>query len=152
MRRLIRFLWRPAPALWGTVAILVLYPLSVGPACWLIWNVHLPRWIGVLLALIYSPLIWAITKSKALTSLADAYAGLWHKPGGQPTTDVPGFDEPPFFAAVAGTLLSAWLILNVVPVGQSARRQALRDVPSDRCKWANRASRQVSCLAQCHRR
>jgi len=114
MRTFFRFLWRPAPALWLTVAMLILYPLSVGPASWLIWNVHSPRWVGVLLAVIYSPLIWSVSKSKALNEFVDAYAALWAKPGGQPATEVPQYDEPQFFTAAAGTLVSAWLILNLV--------------------------------------
>ena len=55
---------KPGVAFWATVivvVVLVAYPLSFGPACWLIWNVELSQPVLNFLDAFYDPLEWSQT-------------------------------------------------------------------------------------------
>jgi hypothetical protein len=68
-------------AFWATVVVVVLvaYPLSYGPACWLI--VHLPRAMGQVLLyvtdIVYLPISRICDHSEAVNESMNWYAGLW---------------------------------------------------------------------------
>lgn len=121
MRKLIRFLWRPAVAFWGTIGLLVLYPMSAGLFVWLYWNVRLPEWATFGMHFFYQPIGWVVNESEIFRALWFRYAGIWVDMNIQPATltqprDIP---PPPFFSELTGTLLGAWLIWNLVRwVGQ----------------------------------
>ncbi len=40
------------------VFALVLYPLSIGPVCWLFWRGHLPESTGAIIEVAYAPPLW----------------------------------------------------------------------------------------------
>jgi len=52
---------KPGVAFWATVAmvvVLVAYPLSYGPACWLVGHRLLPNWTMRPLEVFYRPIGW----------------------------------------------------------------------------------------------
>ncbi|HET6323109.1 MAG TPA: hypothetical protein VFG04_00300 [Planctomycetaceae bacterium] len=61
---------------WAALVILILYPLSVGPVCWLI-VVTGADWLGV----VYWPLDWAANACQPVEQLLTWYQRLWHLPG-----------------------------------------------------------------------
>jgi hypothetical protein len=70
---------KPAVALWSTVvviALLVMYPLSWGPAWWLIWNVRLPDWTVATILAFEKPAAIALSSTKPTTRFAAWYWGL----------------------------------------------------------------------------
>jgi hypothetical protein len=66
-----------------TVAVLVAYPLSVGPAAWVINSAWCPLWLGDMLAIVYLPLeMLADNGPTWLHDVAYAYVDWWtSRPG-----------------------------------------------------------------------
>jgi len=116
MRRLFNFMCRPVVSLWGTIGILVVYPLSAGPFVWLIWNVRLPDWAALGILFFFQPFGWVVKKSEICSELWFRYAQLWvNITNGQTATDVRlDIPLPPFFVEFTGSLVGAWLIWNFV--------------------------------------
>ena len=70
----------PSVAFWLTVAVvavLVLYVLGSGPACWLSNQSGFPQWGIIALGYIYQPLDWLTRHSEWCSSLQDWYLGFW---------------------------------------------------------------------------
>ena len=70
----------PSAALWITVAlvaVLVGYPLSLGPACWIA-----SRMGGGDLTFVYRPLLTAARRSRAVNAALHLYANLLSPSGG----------------------------------------------------------------------
>jgi hypothetical protein len=115
MRRLIKFLWRPAVAFWGTIGLLVLYLLSVGPAAWMSWNLPLPEWLASGIAYLYCPLNPLDENSATVAEAFAMYVDIWVDYDVPPSTIYAfRYDPPPFFIEVSGTVIGAWLIWNFV--------------------------------------
>lgn len=116
VRRLLKFLWRPAVCLWGTLGALALYFLMAGPLVWLVWNVQLPDWLAVVISVVLRPLEWIYEESDVLHELLDAYVKLWvdFTKGSPATQPMPMPDGPPYFVGISGTLIGAWLVWNIV--------------------------------------
>ena len=117
MGRLTNFLKRPDVALWGTVTGMLFYVLSIGPAAWLLWHIHLPRWASDAIFYVFSPLEWLHRKSEVGDTIVTLYIGLWFDPTAVPAT--PSYaismpQAPPHFVEAAGILIAAWLIWNFV--------------------------------------
>ena len=75
----------PSVAVWitvATLAVLVLYPLSIGPACWLTTRHIIPTPCKPI-ELFYFPLNWIVFKSETATRVYLWYIGLWVEPSGQ---------------------------------------------------------------------
>jgi hypothetical protein len=43
----------------GVLIVAIGYPLSIGPACWLMWRADAPDWIGDAFEFVYAPIGWA---------------------------------------------------------------------------------------------
>ena len=115
MAKLLRFLWRPAVALWGTVGALALYFLMAGPVVLLFWNVNLPDWFADAMLHVYSPLNTLSMESSTVQTIWKAYIQLWVNLNVQPATQTRLVPDPPlFFLQFADTLLGAWLVWNFV--------------------------------------
>jgi hypothetical protein len=67
----------PGPFLWIIVLVLIVYPLSVGPAAMLAWKQ--PATAPALSA-IYFPLEKLVRSCEPLTEFFDAYMSLWAPP------------------------------------------------------------------------
>ncbi len=83
---------KPAAGFWITVALfvaLVSYPLSIGPAQWLIWKLEVP-WIGKAGHFLYYPIASACSRSETLGRIVHWYIGLWWD-----WNDAPGVKLPP---------------------------------------------------------
>jgi len=94
---------------------MLLYALSIGPAVWLIFHVHLPDWTSVGVHYFFCPLSWALAKSEQLTNVVVVYMTFWVDITSHPATQNVQLPEaPPFFVEVSGTLIGAWLIWNFV--------------------------------------
>jgi hypothetical protein len=130
MHKLICFLGRPTTALWGIVALVILYPLSVGPAAWLIWHVKLPSWLGVVFGHVYSPLMWLDRRFPHAMEIVNNYISLWvdyknmRRP---PATAVPDYHEPTLAVSIAGTIVAALLLFNIVRFVQRRTASLGRD-------------------------
>jgi hypothetical protein len=71
---------KPAVVFWATVvvvALLVVYPLSAGPACRLAYHGWLPGWAEIVAVYLYTPLVWLVEHSQTAKSLMRLYVGLW---------------------------------------------------------------------------
>jgi hypothetical protein len=51
---------KPGVAFWGTVALVVVYPLSFGPACWLCEKQYVPTYVAWMF---FRPLTWLVVES-----------------------------------------------------------------------------------------
>ncbi len=63
---------------WMAMALIVLYPLSIGPVTWFVSHGHsglLQAWDTA-----YAPLFWVCNHSETLSSLLGWYMGLWVHP------------------------------------------------------------------------
>jgi hypothetical protein len=70
---------KPGVAFWATVvmvAALVGYPLSIGPAQWLIWNANFPG-LGEAAHVAYRPIAFAWGSSATAARVIDWYLRLW---------------------------------------------------------------------------
>jgi len=70
---------KPTSALWITLALvvmLVVYPLSFGPACWLMVN-HLPPVAVTILLVPYMPLMLVAETNEPMHELLQWYVDLW---------------------------------------------------------------------------
>jgi hypothetical protein len=117
-RQLLRFLWRPAVTFWASFGSVVFYPLSAGPACWLLWNFHLPAWSVAVMRFVYCPLISVLNKSDFAKDAWTAYADIWvdniSRTTGQSATQFgPDPVPPPYFVEVAGVLIPAFLVWSL---------------------------------------
>ena len=57
---------KPGVAFWATVVVVVVlvgYPLSWGPACWILWRIERPPWAVESYQRIYGPLLWVYGQS-----------------------------------------------------------------------------------------
>ena len=56
---------KPGAAFWATVVVVALaaYPLSWGPACWILWGMGMPLWGREWYLRIYRPLLWIYEQS-----------------------------------------------------------------------------------------
>jgi len=79
------------------VAVLVGYPLSIGPAQWLIWNTEIPG-LAETGHFVYAPIGWACHKSQRLRKATTWYVGLWVD-----YNKAPGVNLPP-----GGRFPSSW--------------------------------------------
>ena len=73
----------PGVAFWATVVVvvvLVAYPLSFGPACWLASRDLLPAWAVLPLMVCYHPLNWIRHLPPPAKEALDWYIGLWKNP------------------------------------------------------------------------
>jgi hypothetical protein len=116
-QHLLRFLWRPAVTLWGSIGMLALYVLSFEPVYWLMWKVPYPEWAVIGIGYLYSPIWWATSKSDSLGNAEWNCRRLWLDPNtvsATPFYDVPLRDEPLFFTEIASTIIFAWVIWNFV--------------------------------------
>ena len=83
---------KPGVAFWATaglVVVLVGYPLSLGPAQWLIWNTNVP-FLGETGHVFYSPIQWACHDSPRMKKATWWYVGLWVD-----YNKMPGLNLPP---------------------------------------------------------
>ncbi len=74
---------KPGVAFWATgvvVAVLVLYPLSLGPMCWASVNGYLSRSTIDACALIYGPVRWFMDEHEMLATPLRWYLSLWIGP------------------------------------------------------------------------
>jgi len=72
---------QPSGAFWTTVAlvaVLVAYPLSFGPACWVCSRTNSG---GAIVSAVYRPLSWGMVQSNGIFSALDWYSGLWAADG-----------------------------------------------------------------------
>jgi len=73
----------PSTAIWTTVvlvAVLVAYPLSVGPVDWLVLHGYLPEWAWRPFTTFYSPVAWFVAnepkpRADAMRSCIDIWTG-----------------------------------------------------------------------------
>jgi hypothetical protein len=106
---------KPDLALSLSIGVLVVYPLSLGPAIWVIWNFHVPETARDGFNYIYSPLVSVAGKSEPFGSVLEKYAELWVDESHESVTDYrPWPEPPPFLIEVTGTLIGAWLVWNFV--------------------------------------
>src|SRR5262245_14362028 len=64
------------------VAVLLGYPLSMGPAAWLVWQDWTPEWSDRAYRGLYFPILHlARVGPKPVYNVLDWYVGLWHKFG-----------------------------------------------------------------------
>jgi hypothetical protein len=72
---------KPGVAFWATVvlvAVLVLYPLSFGPACWLAYRDYMSDDVRHIATVAYSPIAWISENGpKPLQDAIASYASLW---------------------------------------------------------------------------
>jgi hypothetical protein len=75
--------WRRAWTWWiALLALLVLYPLSIGPAWWI--TVHRPEILPLkAYRTVYAPIIWVCGFSKPLIDLVKRYGDFWDPPPGR---------------------------------------------------------------------
>lgn len=138
MRKLLTFLWRPAVSFWGSVGALALYFLSSGPIAWLLWNVHLPLWLALLISYAYCPIGWVGATSGTSSEILVLYLGLWVDIPSIPTAGqaatmlvFPGTVRPPFILEISGALVSAWLVWNFCRMLNRRHRMAARVAPRE---------------------
>ena len=62
---------------WAPVAVFVVYPLSVGPACWLSVKYDGAESSAKVVETIYEPIDWICGKSESLHGALRWYARLW---------------------------------------------------------------------------
>jgi hypothetical protein len=125
--KLLKFLLRPSVSLLLSIGALVAYPLSVGPAVWVMWNFHVPEIARAGFSYIYSPLVSVAGKSETVGRGLEGYAGFWVDGSQEAATKFkPWWPEPPpFLIEVTGTLIGAWLVWNLVRwVNQRSTRSA----------------------------
>jgi hypothetical protein len=79
---------KPGVAFWATVGlvvVLLVYPLSVGPACWLLTHCPCPAWSAEAYRRMYLPLSWACDNGpSALSKPFGWYCSLWIDPPAPP--------------------------------------------------------------------
>ncbi len=71
---------KPGVAFWTTVVVVVLligYPLSFGPACWVTSRTNVG---AALLPEIYCPMTWAMSRHHRIHRVLDSYARLGSAP------------------------------------------------------------------------
>jgi hypothetical protein len=75
---------KPGVAFWATVVVgmLIGYPLSLGPACWLYHKAGGPDWFYYLIQIIWDPLYWVIAHTpdpvaQWLQASLRSYADWW---------------------------------------------------------------------------
>ena len=71
---------KPTAGIWITVAlvaVLVGYPLSFGPACWLLWNIGMSDRATERVALPYVPMLWAVDSYMVARTAVERYQSLW---------------------------------------------------------------------------
>ena len=72
---------KPGMAFWATAAMTIvlvaLYPLSLGPVCWLQSRGPLPSSAESVLSVIYKPLEWLAENSETVNDVVVWYAGFW---------------------------------------------------------------------------
>ena len=72
---------KPGVAFWATVVLVVVlvvaYPLSIGPACWLADRDMLPELADKPIEIFYSPLMWIVRDSETAGTIYVWYVGLW---------------------------------------------------------------------------
>lgn len=69
----------PTSGFWITLAlvtVLVGYPLSYGPAAWLVFRVLPPR-ATPMIGVFYIPLVWAADKTNAARHARESWLALW---------------------------------------------------------------------------
>jgi len=57
--------------------VLVVYPLSIGPAVWLQRHGYLEGWPQKAYGIIYGPVSWAVVQFEWCRRLADWYIAFW---------------------------------------------------------------------------
>ena len=63
-------------ACWAALAILVFYPLSVGPAWWLCFQSE-SKWAIQTYNAVFAPLGWAADKNETVGGIVILYVGWW---------------------------------------------------------------------------
>jgi hypothetical protein len=132
MRKLFDFLMRPAVTLWLSAGLLIAYPLSSGPAFFIVWNVELPAFMVDGFRYFFAPLAAFVHDSKHIDPWLEAYVFLWLDVS-QPQANEyqPWPEPPPFFLEVSGTLIGAWFVWNFVRwLNQRAAGSARRPLPA----------------------
>ncbi len=115
MRRLVRILWRPAISFWASAGLLLAYPLSVGPASWLLWNIRLPDAAVTTLEIFYCPLVSGLSQSSSVQAIMFYYERLWadfSRQSASRLTHIP--KAPPLFPEAMGAVVGAWMIWQFV--------------------------------------
>jgi hypothetical protein len=85
---------KPGVAFWATVvvvAVLVAYPLSFGPACWL--TSAMERGHGVVTA-IYRPILWTVSNEPAPDDVSHRDMSLRLRRVGFPVSPFPRIEKP----------------------------------------------------------
>jgi len=71
---------KPGVAFWATMVVvfgLLAYPLSWGPACWILWRTGTPPWAVQCYQRIYGPLLWIYGQSPSwIQDAIQWYCGL----------------------------------------------------------------------------
>ena len=71
---------KPGVTFWATVVVVVVlaYPLSLGPADWLLVNHHVPSWAKPAVHAFYAPLMWVVFNGpRPIRTAVLWYDGLW---------------------------------------------------------------------------
>ncbi len=133
MRAIFEFLKRPAVTFWISIAVLAGYPLSIGPAFYVIWNVRLPEIVVDGFWYFYCPVASVAQKSEVFGPVMESYVLLWldfdREPVNNVTKNWP--EPPPFFIEAFGAFAGAWIVWTFVRWLNRRHRTAANVAPWD---------------------